>query len=400
MRPLAKTRYARRLEANMSNLDRLLRSAIARGDVPYAVAMVGNHAGPVWGAASGEATAGCPVSVDTTFRLWSMTKAIGSLAAMILIDRGSLSLETPVEEIIPSFGELKVIESISAEGELVLRPALRRATLRHLLTHTAGTAYPLFNEKMLRYMQVTGQSYVSTGAIDELMAPLVFDPGEGWAYGIGVEWTGYMVQEVTGIPIDQFCTVEIFEPLGMTSTVFEPEDAASRPAQVYGRAADGSFTPIEFAPPPHPEIYGMGGAVYSTAPDYLRLLQLVLAGGAVDGRRIVSVDSLELMMQSQMAGATVPRIKSLDYGISADVDLVFADTPVTHTAGFLRTERDIPGMRCAGSLWWAGFLNTHFWVDPTRDVAAVFMTQTLPFCDPRCMDVLADFERAVYADLV
>jgi CubicO group peptidase (beta-lactamase class C family) len=374
--------------------------AVARQDLPFAVGMVADSAGVVWAGASGQSSGGHEAGPDTLFRLFSMTKGIGSLAALILVDRGQLSLETPVADVLPEFAKLQVVESVGPEGP-VLRPARRPATLRHLLTHTSGLAYEAFHETMHVFQQSTGlQDHLTTGAISSLQTPLMFDPGEGWAYGIGYDWAGYMVQQVDGRPIHQICQEEILDPLGLKNTAFESDAVPAPLADLHLRGEDGTFSTMEFAAPSNPEIYGMGVALYGTAPDYMRFLRLILNGGELDGYRPIGPETLRLMTTNQIGSMTVPVVTSHRPDLSCDVDHLFAETPMTHTAAFVRSERDVPGMRRAGSLWWAGFFNTHFWIDPATDVAALLMTQSLPFCDARYMRVFTDFERAVYRDLV
>jgi methyl acetate hydrolase len=381
----------------MTELDAVLARAVAGGDLPYAVGAVARGHGVVWSGAAGDSSDGHTAGPETLFALWSMTKAIGGLAAMILVDRGQLSLETEVREVLPQFGKLQVLESMGPEGP-VLRPARRPATLRHLLTHTSGLAYDAFDEKMYAFQNATGIPQAATGSYQALNYPLMFDPGDGWAYGIGVDWAGYMVQQVDGRAVDQFCREEIFRPLGMTNTTFEADDVPARRAQVYKRAAGGSWERTEYGVPAHPEFYGLGHALWSTAPDYIQFLRLLLTDGELDGYRFVSADAMKLIRENQMLEGNVPVLEPY-IQTSRRVDYLFDKTPMTHTAASMRTERDIPGMRAAGSLWWAGFLNTFYWVDPANDVTAVLMTQTLPFCDSGFMRTWETFEHSVYSQI-
>ena len=381
----------------MSELDEVLYDAVARQDVPFAVAMVANGRGVLWQGSAGQASAARAAGPDTLFRLFSMTKAVGSLAAMILVDRGLLALETPVDSVLPEFKDIRVLESVGPDGP-VMRPLRRPVTLRHLLTHTSGLAYPS-HRKQAAYMKATGAPHVLTGTLASLKSfPLMFDPGEDFAYGIGHDWAGRMVERIDGLPIDRFCQEEIFGPLGMTDTYFEPDAARDRLADLKLRAQDGQFTEYELAPPPHPEFYGMGQALYGTAPDYMRVLRLVLNRGELDGQRVISPETTELMMVNQIGDLSVPVMPSDVPEMSAGIAFI-PGIRMTHTAGFYRNEADIPGMRSAGSLTWAGFLNTHYWVDPAKDVAAVLMTQSLPFWDARFMSTYQAYERAVYRQL-
>jgi CubicO group peptidase (beta-lactamase class C family) len=171
-----------------------------------------------------------------------------------------------------------------------------------------------------------------------------------------------------------------------------------RLSAVVMRGEDGAFSDFPLAPPSQPEFYGMGYALYSTAPDYMRFVRSFLNKGQLDGARILSEASVAQMMTNHIGDIRVGPMITTAPPISADVRL-FPDTPKTHSFGFLRVEEDVPGMRSAGSQGWAGVLNTHFWFDPAKDVAGLIMTQTLPFVEPRFMATYANFERAVYANL-
>jgi methyl acetate hydrolase len=378
----------------MSELDQLLVDAVDRGDLPFAVAMVANREGVLWQGSAGCATASTPAGSQTLFRIFSMSKAIGALAAMILVDRDLLSLDTPVASVLPEFGEIQVLETIGPDGP-VLRPPKRPVTLRHLLTNTAGFAYEAWDKKQAIWQLVTGAPHPVTGTLVSLKSPLMFDPGEDFAYGFGFDWLALIIERLDGRKVEDFCQDEIFDPLGMADTAFEPDFGRERLATVRLRGADGSFCAFEIGPPPHPEVYGLGQALYSAAPDYLRFLRMVLGRGELDGHSVIGTATLEFMTTNQMDGMSMPVMKSIAPLLSADVDLC-PGIRKTWSAGFMRNEADIPGMRSSGSLTWAGFLNTHYWIDPAKDIAAVLMTQLLPYCDTRFMEAYAAFEQAVY----
>ena len=373
----------------------ILADAVAKGDVPFVVAMRGDSDGVTWSGTAGERAPGVPASLDTVFRIFSMTKAVGSTAAMILIDRGALDPDAPVESIVPAFAEIRVLEGFDGDTP-ILRAPRTKATVRHLATHTSGLVYEIWNPEVPRYMAATGHPSILSGLKESLRYPMVFDPGTRWDYGIGIDWLGQVVEAVDGRSIDAFCKAEIFDKLGMADTTFEAPGSQGRLATVYARGEDGGLTPFEVAPPAHPAFYGMGHALYATAPDYMRFQRMFLNRGELDGERVLSAAAVERMLANHIGDLRIGPLTTVVPAYSADVDL-FPGIPKTHSLGFLRVEQDVPGMRGAGAQGWAGLCNTHFWFDPARDVAGLIMTQSLPFGDPRFIQVYAAFERAVYA---
>jgi CubicO group peptidase (beta-lactamase class C family) len=300
-------------------------------------------------------------------------------------------MDTPVASILPEWDDLRVLESIGPNGAVLRRPRTA-CTLRYLLTHTSGLAYETFHPTQWAYQELPGSPHILDGTKACFSYPLMFDPGTDFIYGISIDWAGRMVERIDGRTIDRFCHDEIFEPLAMLNTTFEVN--SGHLADVKIRHTNGEFEDIQHAPPANPEEYGMGHALYSTAPDYLRFLRMVLNHGELDGHRVLGPKAVELMTTNQMGEMSVPRYTSYT-PTSADVDL-FPGTRMTWTAAFLRNETAIPGRRAAGSLTWSGFLNTHYWIDPTNDLTAVLMTQMMPFCDPPYMATYETFERAAY----
>jgi len=383
----------------MSELNRVIDEAVARQDLPFAVAMTANANGVTWSGAAGEAAPGKTAALDTVFRIFSMTKAVGSTAAMILMDRGQLKPETTVESVLPEFAEIKLLEGFDANGKPKLRAPKVKATARHLATHTSGFVYEFWNADMPRYMEATGAPTILSGLKVALNYPLLFEPGERWDYGIGIDWLGQMVEKIDGRRIDQFCKEEIFDPLGMNDTRCEVEPhMAARLAGVSIRGEDGKFAPFDLAPPSHPEVYGMGHALYSTAPDYMRFLRMYLNKGQLDGKRILSAAGVDSMLANQIGSTPIPRMKTVAPAITADTEF-FPGKRKSHSMAFMRFDEDIPGMRHAGSQAWAGVLNSHYWFDPKAGLAGLLMTQSLPFVEPRFMDTYERFERETYKHL-
>jgi methyl acetate hydrolase len=382
----------------MSELDRLVREAVERKVAPFLCAAVAGSRRTLWQGAAGQASGGRDAGPDTVFRLFSATKAIGSVAALIAIDRGMFAMDTPVGDIVPSFDDLRVLEAMTPDGPVFRRPR-SRGTLRHLLTHTQGQGYDAYYPLMIEYRERTGAPSDLSGLLESLAYPLLFDPGEGFAYGIGADWVGMMVATADGRPIEQFAQEEILDPLGMASTVFEAQDVSDRLADLSLKTQADRFEPVELAPPSRPEFYHMGNALYSTPTDYIRFLRCILNRGELDGTRIVSPESMELALTDQVVGVELPTpvLTSHIPFISHDIDIL-PGARITHTATAFMNVDSVPGRRGPGSLSWGGVHHTLYWVDPGNDLAGVFFTQMLPFWDPALMAVFEEWERSAYKE--
>lgn len=377
-------------------LQQTLDHAVAANQVPFVVGMTANAAGVTFSGAAGQAAPGRAAAADTVFRIFSMTKAVGSTAAMILIDRGELDFDTPVDSVLPEWGQLQVLDGWDGDTPR-LRAPRTRATLRHLATHTSGLEYEFWRPEVADYLARTGRPSILAGTRAAMDYPLMTDPGTRWGYGPSIDWLGKVVEKVSGQRIDAFLKQNLFGPLGMTDTDVEVRPhMAPRLAGVKARGENGQFGDFDLAPPSNPEVYGMGHALYSTPQDYLRFLRLFLNRGALDGARVLSEAGVARMLANHMGPLQFERMVTAAPPITADFD-PFPGTVKTHSFGFMRNESDIPGRRRAGSQSWAGVLNTHYWFDPASDLAAVIMTQTLPFVEPPLMATYEAFERAAYA---
>src|SRR2546422_2405224 len=196
------------------------------------------------------------MTLDSVVWIASMTKAITATAAMQLVERGKLSLERPASEMVPELAAAKVLEGFDAAGKPRLRAPKRPITLRHLLTHTAGFGYEIWDPAIARYQTATGTPGITTCTNAALTTPLMFDPGDRWEYGISIDWAGKMVEAVSGQRLDRYFQENIFGPLGMKDTSFtiSPSQRA-RLASVHQRGGDGALAPIEFEIPQQPEFH-------------------------------------------------------------------------------------------------------------------------------------------------
>ena len=384
----------------LSQIDSMLRAATSAAEVPGVVALAASDHGILYEGIFGKRRLGdgSAMTRDTVFRIASMVKVITSVAALQLVEQNKLSLDTPVPDIEPAIGSPQVLEGFDAKGLPQLRPAKRPITLRHLLTHTSGFAYRLWDAKAVRY----ANSIELLPKAQRKLAPptpLMFDPGEGWQYGTSIDWVGRIVQAISGETLDVYFRKHILDPLGMNDTAFvlAPQQR-QREASVHRRRPDGVLTaePMEQNSPR--QSFSGGGGIYSTAPDYLTLIRALLAGGALDGASILRPETVALMGQNQIGDIDVGVLKTTVPALSNDVDLC---PGVTRKWGFghMITVQAVAGGRSAGSLTWGGLLNTYYWIDPGKKIAAVFMTQVLPFADGRALRLYRQFEHGIYAGL-
>jgi methyl acetate hydrolase len=371
-------------------IDRQLASAVADKTIAGVVAMATDRKGVIYRGAFGvaDAASGRPMTLDALFRIASMTKAITSTAAMQQIEAGRFGLDDPVQKYLPDFAHLSVFDTFDgASGDYRLRPATRAVTVRHLMTHTSGFGYPFTSAILRDYKPRAGDP----------PEPLLFEPGERWHYGTSTDWLGRLVERVSGETLEAYFRRHIFDPLKMPDTFYNvPADKQARLAAVHRRAADGSIVKDQSQPPPTIATPIGGGGLASSADDYARFLRMLLNGGELDGARVLSAATVELMSQNHIGTLGVPALKSAMPERSADFTFV-ADGRDKWGLGFLITADHVPGKRSAGSLSWGGINNTYFWVDPMRGVAGVILMQFLPFADPKALAVYDGFERGVYS---
>jgi methyl acetate hydrolase len=384
----------------LSSIDRVLDQAVANNVVSGAVALVADDKSVLHQVARGRTgpdASASPMSLDSVFRIASMTKAITSAAAMKLVEEGKLGLDQPMREIAPELGEAVILEGFDASGKPRTRKPRRAITLRHLITHTSGFSYDLFNADVARYMQHEGLPSIATCLNASLRAPLLFEPGERWEYGIGIDWAGKIVEAVSGRNLEQYLQREFFEPLGMRDSSFVlRDDMARRLVAATQRQPDGAIARIDFEFPQDADFHMGGGGLFSTGPDYLRFTRMLLGGGTLDGVRVLAARTVKTMGENAIGEIAVPPVISANPAMAISYEFWPGQIKRWGLAYMLNTE-DVAGGRAAGSWTWAGVHNTFFWVDPTRRRTAVLMMQLLPANDPQVIDTLEKFERAVYA---
>jgi CubicO group peptidase (beta-lactamase class C family) len=382
-----------------SRLDKVLADGVAGNRLPNLVAVVGDRAGTLYEGACGPRThsATAAMTPDTVLWIASMTKAITATAVMQLVEQGKLALDAPAHEVLPALAHRQVLTGFDAQGQPQLRPPRRAITLRHLLTHTAGFGYEFANAEVGRYVAATGTPNILSCERRALELPLLFDPGDQWEYGIGIDWAGLMLEQVSGKSLGQYLQDHVCGPLGMTSTSFKlSEGQRARVAGMHARAADGSLAPLALEMPQSAGFDMGGGALYSSPRDYLRFMRMILNGGVLEGVRVLRAETVADMSRDHCPGLCCGHMPSTSPAISHDADF-FPGQRCGWGLSFLINEQAIPGGRAAGSLAWAGLSNAYYWIDPARGVSAMFATQLLPFFDPQTIASLREFERAVYA---
>jgi len=385
----------------IASIDKLFSQAVESKAMPGIVAVAARDKETVYEGAFGKRELGkdAPMTVDSVVWIASMTKAITGTAAMQLVERGKLSLERPASDVVPALLSAKVLEGFDPAGQPRLRAPRRPITLRHLLTHTAGFAYEIWRPEIAQYQSATNTPGITTCTNAALTTPLLFDPGDRWEYGISIDWIGKMVETVSGQKLDRYFQDNIFGPLGMKDTSFKlsPSQRA-RLASVHQRDDKGALAPIEFGLPEDPEFHMGGGGLYGTARDYLTFTQMIMQGGSLNGVQLLRRETVDLMSQNHIAPLDIAAITTAAPGLSNDVHL-FPGMRKGWGLSFLINTQEAPTGRSAGSLAWAGLANTYFWIDRTKRVSGVFLSQLLPFYDHTAIDLFGKFETEVYRAL-
>jgi len=385
----------------LSRIDDAINAEIAAGKIPGAVALVTRNGSVVYFKSFGfaDVDSKVPMQNDNIFRIASMTKAITSVAAMTLYEQGHFQLTDPVAKYIPGFAEMTVVSAVDDDGNVSSTVAATTPIkIIDLLTHTSGIGYPFIPSSVQK-------SYVDAGIIDgiavknitvasqmELLAkqPLMFEPGSKFAYGLSTDLLGYLVEVISGQSLEQFFAKEIFAPLDMHDSYFYlPEDKADRLVTLYADVGDGGLvvsqgneSAVFLDDPRYPvsgaKSYFSGGVgLSSTARDYGRFLQMLLNDGELDGARILSRKSVQLM-----------RVARVDWDDDQfpDFGLGFA------VVGDLGRNGELGSV---GSYSWGGAFYTSYWIDPRENLIGVFMSQARPVDS----DISDKFSTLVYQAL-
>ena len=379
----------------------ILDRGVADGDVVGAVAKIIGSDGEICSAAAGTRGADSDVAIasDTVCWIASMTKALTGTAAMQLVEQGKLSLDGPAAETLPLLDELRVLTGFDDNGAPVTRARNGDITLRQLLTHTAGMGYDIWSPELGQYQEATGTPGITECQKSTLRNPLLFDPGERWMYGTGIDYAGQMVEAVSGMSLGEYFAANVTGPLRMSDTAFRiSDDMRSRLSAMHARTEDGSLVEMPFEIPQEPEMEMGGGGLYSTIDDYCRFLAMMLNGGSLDGRQIVSADTHQRMVTNAMGDLRVTMLHTAIPPYSNDAEF-FPGLEKSWGLTFQINEEPAPTGRPAGGLMWAGLANSFFWIDLQNQMAGCYISQVVPFADARSYQLYEDIETAVYESL-
>jgi CubicO group peptidase (beta-lactamase class C family) len=370
----------------LRRIDRHFAAYVDDGRLPGWLALVSRRGEIAHLSAYGkrDLASGAPVETDTLFRIYSMTKPITSVAAMMLYEEGAFELTDPLSAYIPSFGDMRVYEQGPATSP-VTRPAAEPVRIWHLLTHTAGLVYGFQHVSVVDeiyrsagFDRTTPKGLDLEGMVDRVAGlPLLFEPGTQWNYSVATDVLGRLVEVVSGQPLDRFLAERIFEPLGMTDTgFFIEEDDADRMAALYMPSANRRAIPLDMRGSEFrkPRALQGGAGLISTAGDYHRFTQMLLRGGELDGVRLLGSRTVAYMARNHLPGGA--DLEAFGRRVFAEVS--YAGVGFGLGFGVVQNAASAKSLGSEGEFSWGGAASTAFWVDPAEEITAVFLTQLIP----------------------
>lgn len=377
--------------ADLDAIPRALQRWVDEGSIGGAVSLVARRGRLVHWEAIGYRDLGSRTPLERTdiFRICSMTKPVTSVAVMMLVEAGELTLDEPVSRTLPEFEHAQVYDA----GEIVA-PS-RPVTIRDLLRHTSGLTYGLFGDTDVDALY--READVFSGNLENLVSeaaalPLLAHPGTRWNYGVSTDVLGRVVEVVSGRRLDEFFTTRIFEPLGMRDTAFVvPPAEADRLTTAYTLGSDGALREDNVSlcgvHDTRPELLLGGAGLVSTAADYLRFAQMLLDEGALDGVRLLAPETVREMRTNQLPEHLIPisiggAEHGYGFGLGFSVLTDAAATPYGDNDGVFR---------------WRGYASTYFWIDPEDDLIGVLLAQVAP---PTAPGIEREFQTRVYEALL
>ncbi len=369
--PAAKAENVGMSTERLTRLSEGMKSLVDQGRLAGVVTMVARRGKVIELEAIGkrDIAANLPMQKDSIFRIYSMTKPITGVAMMMLLEEGKWQLNDPVAKYIPEFADLKVYGT-DANGNVVMKDQVHPVTMRELMSHTGGFTYGFISNTPVDKLQREADILNVNNTLEEMIKrvaklPLNAQPGSEWHYSISVDIQGYIVQKLSGMPFEEFLERRIFKPLSMVDTGFYvPADKLKRLAEFYSYGKDGRLEVVrgglnhDFSA--KPALSSGGGGLVSTAADYMRFCQMLLNGGKLDGVRLLSPRSVELMRTNVLP----PAMPTLSPGSGFGLDFaVYSD--VVAAGGYYGK----------GTYYWGGAAGTWFWIDPTDELIVIGMIQ-------------------------
>jgi len=368
--PTAKPESVGMSSQRLGKLKSEMQALVDRNQLPGVVTMVAKDGKVVEFDVAGkrDVESGAPLQKDSIFRIYSMSKPITGVAMMMLFEEGKWQLNDPVSKHIPEFANLKVAKVNPQSGAVTQVAPDHPMTMRELMSHSGGLTYGVFGstpvDKMYTDVNVLDRDATLQAMIDKLgKIPLLHQPGERWHYSVSVDVQGYLVEKLSGQPFAEFLKQRIFDPLGMKDTAFYvPADKLNRFVSFYTYDKDRKFVAHpgvpDFSKPPGAP--SGGGGMVSTAMDYMRFCQMLLNGGELDGHRLLSPLSVQLMRSNVLPVSA----RTMGPGTGFGLDFAVVEDPVA--AG---------GYGGEGTFYWGGYAGTWFWIDPVYNMIVVGMIQ-------------------------
>jgi CubicO group peptidase (beta-lactamase class C family) len=376
----------------LARIDAHFQRYVDAAKLPGFQVLVSRHGQVVHAASAGvrQADGAAPYGDDSIVRLFSMTKAITSVAAMMLYEEGAFELKDPVAGFIPEFADARVYRSGSA-AKPVTDPLVEPMRVWHLLTHTSGLTYGFHHQHVTDSLyRQAGFEWGSPADLDLqgvcaawARLPLAFQPGAEWLYGVSTDVLGRVVEVASGMPLDEFFRTRIFEPLGMHETWFHvPQEHRHRCAELWIANPSGGLpvlAPPTFAPPDGMPFLSGGGGLWGTASDYLKFAHLLLGRGALkqaDGPpvRLLGPRTVDYMTRNHLPGGA--DLESFGRPLFAETSFDGVGFGLGFSVVVDATKNRV--LRSPGEFAWGGAASTAFWCDPADDIAVVFLTQVMP----------------------
>ena len=393
-----------------SQLDQIFKAASKAKKIPGVGALVLDKSGDVlfkgtYGSTSLDDPAAPSLTSRTPIMIWSCTKLVTSVAALQLVEQGKLHLDDLVEKYVPNIANIQVLEGFTPDGQPIFRPPKTKATVLMLMTHTAGFTYDLFDKDTFKWRNQAGQGqseYVAVGSMQNFESPLAFDPGTRYEYGVNTDWLGFVVEAISGMPLNAYIEENILKPLGMNDSGSHVKEGASQ-LFIHFRGEDGGLTAApSIGCATAPERFGGGHYMYSTVDDYSTFLLTILNSGTNPHSKaqILKKETVEEYLFKDQ----IHKICSND-----GVGVVTTANPVLSSegeflpglekgwsCGLMLNLEESPKGRKAGSGQWAGLGNLYYWLDPKDGKLGLVMSGVLPFLDREILHLFDALERAVY----